>query len=133
LQLSEGTHATQYRPADTDWVEILPREDERDHVQRMLADVFRGQAGSSTQFTFGTDSYFGDWHMDAGRILLSHPCKVVLPAAKEFPKYKLDLEFVVASKGPVDLTIPLGTGTPPDWEIQKIRIVRAAALSKRDD
>jgi len=125
----EGKPAIEYKESDTDWTKILPKEDlKREHVKKMLGEIFRCERKAPYQMFFITDENFADVRKVDGRIEIIHPMKMILPASDLSPNFNLELEFVTATKEPVNLDAPVTRFI--EWEIRHIRLIRAAVTKK---
>jgi hypothetical protein len=126
---AKRTPVAEYKDTDTDWAKIIPDKEQRAQVQQALAEAFGCQSKAPPQLQLHTDDLFADWKAEPdGRIKIYHAMRLLLPAANRAAHFNLELEIVVASKNPIDLSVPF---TPPgNWEIQSIRVLRAAPTTK---
>jgi hypothetical protein len=126
--LLEGTPATQYKETDTDWSRVLRKQEQRDHVQKVLGEIFRCERKAPVQMMVTSDDDFADWSAEGGHIHVVHPMKMLLPAGAGYPAFNLELEVTAATTDSLDLSAPLNL--PIAWGIRKIRVSRAAVASK---
>jgi len=127
-QFIDGAPVTQYKKTDTDWAKVLRKQDQREHVQKMVGEVFRRERKAPYQMMFTTDEDFAECSLVDQRLQVLHPMKMILAGSSEFPAFNLELEFTVVSTGPIDMAAP--PDTPISWEIRKIRVTRAAPAPK---
>ena len=119
----------QYKESDTDWTTILPKKElQRAHVQKMVTEVFKGERKRPVHMMLTSDDYFADCSKVDRRIQVVHTMRMMLPNVAGFPVFNLELEVVVETKGPVNLTAPFDVSIP--WEIRTIRVLRAATAQK---
>jgi hypothetical protein len=125
----EKRRVPEYVDADTNWEKILPKKErERAHIRKTLADIFRGERRLPTQTSTTTDEHFAPWSKDGGRIQIHHSMRMMIPSEETFPYFNVELDFLVETKEPVDLTAPVKVTTP--WELRSIRVIRAAPAPK---
>ena len=124
-----GTRVPEYNDADGAWAKILSKKDiQGEHVRKTVAEIFRGERKIPAQTSFTTDEHFAPWSKADGRILIHHTMRMLLPAEGSVPYFNLDLDFVMATKNPVDLAAPLSL--PIHWDLRTISVVRAASAPR---
>jgi hypothetical protein len=127
--VKERMAVPQYKDTDTDWTKILPKkEPQREHIKKMLAEIFRGDHNIPVQVTFQADDTFADWKVVDSRVQIVHTMKMILPAGNGFRGLNVELEITAATKDPLDLSGPLPLLI--SWELRKIRAIRALGTSK---
>ncbi len=130
MEFGQGMPVSEYKETDTEWSTILPKKEaQRDHVRKMVAEIFRGERKVPAYLTLTSDDTFADWRRVNGRIEITHPARMILPQAENFASFNVDVDFVVVSKDPIDLSAPRSE-TPPTWELSKIIVTRTALAPK---
>jgi len=124
---AKRTPVAEYKEADTDWAKILPDKDQRLQLQQAVAEIFRCASRTPPQLQVHSDDLFTEWKAEPDRrIKIYHAVRMLVPVGNR--AFNLELEFVVVSKAPIDLSVPFNP--PGSWEIQSIRVLRAAPTLK---
>jgi hypothetical protein len=125
-ELFDNLPMPEYKDTDTDWDKVVPQAGYRDHIRKVLTEVFACRRRPPFQIGITSDDDFADLSVvDGGRIQVLHLLRMILSPSSGQQAFNLETEFTLETAAPIDLDAPLDTTII--WNIRKVRLTRAVA------